>query len=81
MRETLSAMDHLLESATEQGREPQHWIMRKDDWLEIGEALRANLINDPTTVGSNTYRGVPVHFTNDDVIVGLMTSPGDHLLL
>ena len=76
----LSAMDNLLTSAAEEGREPKYWVMPLNNWKVIGDFLGKNMISDPTTVGTSTYRDVPVHFTKDDIFVGLMTSPDDKLL-
>ncbi len=80
--EILEHMDRLLMKVQEQGREAQHWVIRQRDWLEIGERFRNGLIADPTSVGSNTYMGVPVHFShlNDGEIVGIVDRGGERII-
>lgn len=76
------AMDLLLASADERGREPLHWQMRQQDWLEIGRQFRANLLKNPAAVGANTYKGIPVHFSKltENAIVGLVDGEGPNVV-
>lgn len=78
-------MDSLLRQLEAQGREPQHWVIRRADWLEIGAKLAdevgRNLLPD-TAIVANSYRGVPVHFANlhDGAIVGIVDRQGEQIL-
>lgn len=64
MKGLLREMDGILADAREADKKPLHWTLMQDDWLAIGREFRRNrmLVEDPTTVGTNTYRGIPVHF-------------------
>ena len=83
MIDIIDAMDRLLASIQEQGREPLHWQIRQEDWLKIGERFKLDLIADPKTVGANTYKGVPVHFSNlhEGAIVGIVVQAGSTEIL
>jgi hypothetical protein len=63
---TLEAMDRILADAAESGREPVHLTVPRNDWLSLKANLAANLVPDPEAFGTNTYKGVPVHFHNGD---------------
>lgn len=73
----LHAMDQLLDAALQAGREPKHWVIRQDDWLEMVARLNADRI-DQSLFPANTYRGVPAHFSamNDNAMVGLVDAAG-----
>lgn len=74
----LDHMDLLLAKAAEQGREPLHLVLRQNDWIEIGHRFRQDLLPDPSAVGANTYKGVPIHFAalGNEAIVGLVDRNG-----
>lgn len=74
----MTAMDGLLAAAAESAREPLHWIMPQSDWLAIRECFQQELLADPTVVGANTYKGVPVHFgsVTDNQLVALVDQHG-----
>lgn len=73
-------MDALLKHVLSQGREPLHFVIRKDDWRYVNRQILADrlanrlvsgLLNTPLNkfairalkvIGTDTYRGVPVHF-------------------
>lgn len=58
----LNTLDNLLLYARDAGREPVHFTIHRDDWLSLKNNLAANLVPDPSDFGTNTYKGVPVHF-------------------
>lgn len=62
--DALVHMDMLLVNAANQGREPQHWFMRENDWLAIEMRVRKNKVPDLANFGERAYKGVPVHFMN-----------------
>lgn len=74
----LGQMDRLLSCAKEQGREPDHFLVREADWEAIAPAHGRNLMPDAAHVSANAYKGIPVQFAalTDPEIVGLIDRQG-----
>jgi hypothetical protein len=74
----LGHMDRLLSSATEQGLEPDHFLVREEDWAVIAEVHGEDLMPDAAHVSANAYKGIPVQFAalTDSQIVGLVDRLG-----
>lgn len=76
----LDHMDRLLASVTEQGREPEHWQMKEEDWLEILARRDGNTLVavDPAQIAPKSYKGIPIEFVagSELFIVGLMDREG-----
>ena len=83
MRDILATMDDLLVSVEEAGREPQHWLIRQSDWLEIGRRFRDGDVPDPSAIGAASYREVPVHYSDLEppAVVGIVDRAGDQTII
>jgi len=74
----LGHMDRLLSSATAQGREPDHFLVREEDWAVIAEVHGGNLMPNEDHVSASAYKGIPVQFAalTDPQLVGLIDRLG-----
>lgn len=69
------AMDQLLESVMEAGREAQYFMVRRSDWIDCLARLRSEGVNGACDV---LYRNLPIQFDtiSDHFTVGIVDSMG-----
>jgi hypothetical protein len=76
----LGRLDNLLRQVAGAGREPVHLAIEREAWLSLKVKLDADLLPEPAAFGTNTYKGVPVHFNiGADRRIYVMDTTGERI--